>query len=476
MAVENKVMLITYADSMGGDLKILEQLLKAYFQKALGSIHILPFYPSSADRGFAPMTYREVDPSFGTWQDVERISKNFGLMYDFMINHISRSSEYFQDFVAHKDASRYRDLFIRWESFWDEGRPYPSDIDAIYKRKPRHPFTEVAFADGSSGKVWCTFDNEQIDLDLTSTVGKTFVFENLKYLSQRGASVIRLDAFAYAIKKQGTSCFFLEPEIYTLLEEIQDHLTPYGVLVLPEIHEHYTMQLKLSQKGFWVYDFALPMLMLYSIYEGKADRLFNWLKICPRKQFTTLDTHDGIGIVDVMGLLSEREIEQTKQNIFNRGVNVKPAYNTMSYNNLDIYQINSTFYSALGNRDDAYLLSRAVQFFAPGIPQVYYVGLLAGENDIDLLEATKIGRNINRHSYKQYEVDKALKRPVVQKLIALMEFRNTCPAFNGAFRVEQQDASTLLLTWTNGEHLAQLIANFQDISYQISYTGGGQLT
>lgn len=470
MSIKNKVMLITYADSMGGDIKTLKQLLTTHFRKALGSIHILPFYPSSADRGFAPMTYSKVDPSFGTWGDVEEIAEHFEMMYDFMINHISRQSAYFQDFVAHKDASKYRDLFIRWEQFWDEGRPSQSDIDAIYKRKPREPFTEVAFADGTSGKVWCTFDNEQIDLNLNNSVGKQFILDNLRYLAEHKASAIRLDAFAYAIKKQGTRCFFLEPEVYTMLEEIQSELNSYGILVLPEIHEHYTMQLKLAEKGFWVYDFALPMLLLHSIYEGEGSRLRHWLETCPRRQFTTLDTHDGIGVVDVIDLLSEQEIERTKQNIFNKGTNVKPAYNTIRYNNLDIYQINSTYYSALGNRDDAYLLSRAVQFFAPGVPQIYYVGLLAGENDIALLEQTKIGRNINRHSYTYHEVEEQLKRPVVQQLLALMEFRNIYPAFDGDFSVEQDGDHTLILSWSKGEYWTRLEVDFCNLTYIISYS------
>lgn len=147
--------------------------------------------------------------------------------------------------------------------------------------------------------------------------------------------------------------------------------------------------MKLAERGYWVYDFALPMLLLYSLYFGKNERLLNWLRICPRQQFTTLDTHDGIGVVDVHDLLTQEEIEETKEYLFSRGANVKPIYNTPAYNNLDVYHLNCTYYSALGNNDAAYLLARAIQFFTPGIPQVYYVGLLAGENDLELLEKTK---------------------------------------------------------------------------------------
>ena len=178
-------------------------------------------------------------------------------------------------------------------------------------------------------------------------------------MCQNGASVIRLDAFAYAIKKPDTSCFFIEPDIWELLYAIEDIVKSYGVDILPEIHEHYSIQMKIAEKGFWVYDFALPMLLLHALYSGRGDRLKHWLDICPRHQFTTLDTHDGIGVVDVADLLSEEEIEQTREALFTKGANVKKVYNTAAYNNLDIYQINCTYYSALGNNDDAYLLARA---------------------------------------------------------------------------------------------------------------------
>ena len=146
--------------------------------------------------------------------------------------------------------------------------------------------------------------------------------------------------------------------------------------LLPEIHEHYSIQLKIAQHGYYVYDFALPMLLLNALYYGQGDYLKHWLSICPRNQFTTLDTHDGIGVVDVKDLLPDEEIERTKEDIYKFGANVKRIYSSAAYNNLDIYQVNCTYYSALGEDDNAYLIARAVQFFAPGIPQVYYVGML----------------------------------------------------------------------------------------------------
>ncbi|MCX7774302.1 MAG: sucrose phosphorylase [Clostridia bacterium] len=470
MEIQNKVMLITYADSLGKDLKELRDILNTYFREAIHGVHILPFFPSSADRGFAPMTYQEVDPSFGNWEDVKSISKNHFMMYDFMVNHISRSSSYFQDFLKNKNESPFAELFLRYKDFWPGGDPSQADIDLIYKRKPRAPYIEAEFEDGSSERVWCTFDEEQIDLNPNSEVTRRFFKENLTYLAQNGASLIRLDAFAYATKRVGTNCFFVEPDIWELLEYIQSILRPYHVEVLPEIHEHYTIQQKLERKGYWVYDFALPMLVLHALYSGDSVPLANWIRICPRKQFTTLDTHDGIGVVDVYDLLSQEDIEKTKEYLYSRGANVKHVYNTTAYNNLDIYQINCTYYSALGDNDDAYLLARAIQFFAPGIPQVYYVGLLAGSNDLELLESTKVGRNINRHYYTREEVELNTKRPIVKRLIKLMQFRNECQSFDNEIQVTNDGSKmTIIRTGKNGSK-AILNADLKSHAFTIEYT------
>lgn len=287
----------------------------------------------------------------------------------------------------------------------------------------------------------------------------------------QGASIIRLDAFAYAIKKIGTNDFFVEPEIWELLNEINDITKPSGAMLLPEIHENYHIVRKLTDHGYFSYDFALPMVTLYSLYTGKGDRLANWLKTSPMKQFTTLDTHDGIGVVDAKNILSDDEIDDTKNELYQVGANVKKVYSSSAYHNLDIYQINTTYYSALGDNDHAYLMARAIQVFAPGIPMVYYVGLLAGKNDLALLEATKEGRNINRHYYSMAEIDQATQRPVVQSLLKLLRFRNTSDAFSlsGAIEVKQPDEDRIIVIRKSedGNLQAKLDANLKSKEFTV---------
>ena len=216
---------------------------------------------------------------------------------------------------------------------------------------------------------------------------------------------------------------------------------------MPEIHEHYTIQFKIADHDYYVYDFALPMVTLHALYSGRTHQLAKWLKMSPMKQFTTLDTHDGIGVVDVKDILTDEEIDFASNELYKVGANVKRKYSSAEYNNLDIYQINSTYYSALGDDDHKYFLARLIQAFAQGIPQVYYVGALAGKNDMELLRKTNNGRDINRHYYSTAEIDENLKRPVVKALNALAKFRNELDAFDGTFSYTTDDDTSISFTW-----------------------------
>ena len=396
-------------------------------------------------------------------------------MFDFMINHISRESKFFQDFKKNHENSPYKDMFIRVHEFFPPGRPTQEDIDLIYKRKDKAPFQTVHFEDGTTEEVWNTFGEEQIDLDVKKDIVKAFIRETIKDMASHGCSLIRLDAFAYAVKKLDTNDFFVEPEIWDLLDEVRAEAAKYQVELLPEIHEHYSIQMKIADHDYFVYDFALPMVVLYSLYSGKSNRLANWLKMSPMKQFTTLDTHDGIGVVDARDLLTDEELDYTSEQLYKVGANVKKVYSSEKYNNLDIYQINSTYYSALGNDDASYLLSRILQCFAPGIPQIYYVGLLAGENDIELLETTKEGRNINRHYYTLEEIEKEVERPVVKQLLSLLRFRNTSKAFDleGEIEISTPDESTIEIVRTSSDKQTRacLVANLATKEFTIEENG-----
>lgn len=475
MPIQNKIMLITYSDSLGNNLKDLYENLEEHFGDVIGGVHLLPFFPSTGDRGFAPVDYDEVDSAFGDWEDVKRLGEKYYLMFDFMINHISRQSKYYKDYQEKHEASEFKDLFLNWDKFWPENRPTQADVDLIYKRKDRAPKQEIVFADGSVEHLWNTFGEEQIDLDVTKEVTMEFIRKTIQHLASNGCDLIRLDAFAYAVKKLDTNDFFVEPDIWDLLDKVRDIAAEYGTELLPEIHEHYSIQFKIAEHDYYVYDFALPMVTLYTLYSSRTERLAKWLKMSPMKQFTTLDTHDGIGVVDVKDILTDEEIDYASNELYKVGANVKRKYSSAEYNNLDIYQINSTYYSALGDDDVKYFLARLIQAFAPGIPQVYYVGLLAGKNDLKLLEETKEGRNINRHYYSNEEIAEEVQRPVVKALLNLFSFRNRSEAFEleGTIDVETPTAYSIVIKRQNKDKSVTAVAeiDLQNQTYRVIENG-----
>ncbi len=474
--MKNGIHIITYADSLGRNIRELHTFLGGKLSKAVKGVHILPFYPSSADRGFAPILYQIVEQSFGTWDQVEALGTDFELTVDFMVNHVSALSPWFRDWREKGSESQWADLFIPVDRLYPDGVP-AEDREKIYTRKPRDPWIPVTFDDGSIRDVWCTFSEEQIDIDVFSETGRRWLEEELGNLCRRkGIATVRLDAAGYVTKKPGTRFFFEEPELPELLNRCRAIAAPYGVELLPEVHEHHRYQELLASWGLKVYDFALPMLLLRAVYAADARPLAAWLEKCPRDCVTTLDTHDGIGIVDVADLLTPEEIDQTVEALYTKGSNANRRYSSASFGNLDLYQINCTYYSALGENDDAYMAARAVQFFAPGIPQVYYVGLLAGRNDIALVEHTRQGRDINRRAYTLDEAEKELKRPVVKRLLKLMEFRNTHPAFGNVtaedLRVEIKKEGRHLNLYRNAaDYRAELSVDFAHMRSEIRTFG-----
>ena len=264
---------------------------------------------------------------------------------------------------------------------------------------------------------------------------------------------------------------------------------PRGIEVLVEIHTHYEEQIDIARQVDWVYDFALPPLILHTLYTGNTSQLKHWLEISPRNAVTVLDTHDGIGVLDVgpsrkdlqtkPGLLTPAQIDRLVETIHERSGGASRQATGAAASNLDLYQVNCTFYDALGRRDDEYLLARALQFFAPGIPQVYYVGLLAGMNDIDLLRRTGVGRDINRHYFTVAELEERLKAPVVRSLFDLIRFRNVHPAFAGEFRLPGSDDCSIAMEWRNDSNWARLDVDLAARSAVLSYsdrTGDQQMT
>jgi sucrose phosphorylase len=477
MTVKNKVQLITYPDSLGGDLRALGQVLDRYFPDTFeGGIHILPPFPSSGDRGFAPLTHLEIEPRFGSWDDIRRIGEQSPVLLDLVVNHISSKSSYFKDYLHHGRNSAYADMFIPIEKHWPGGRPREEDIENMFLRRET-PFSDYTIRDtGEVETLWTTFGkttpSEQVDIDVNSAVARALLAECISNFSKNGVKIVRLDAVAYVIKKIGTSCFFVEPEIFQFLDWLKGIADPLDIELLPELHADFSTQLKLSERGYWIYDFVLPYMILEALTFKNSRKLKEYLAIRPHKQFTMLDCHDGIPVKpDLQGLLDVGSARSLIQICLRRGGNLSRIFSP-SYKDpdgFDVHQIRGTYYSMLGCDDDAYLAARALQFFAPGIPQVYYVGLLAGRNDKVDSPSSRDGREINRHNYSLLELDHEIRRPVVRSMIKLILFRNTHPAFNGTFTLNDCSEHELSLRWDNTDDYAGLNIDLETHMLQISY-------
>jgi len=467
--MKNQAQLIAYVDRLsGGTFRDLQQLLDGPLHGVFGGLHVLPFFHpiDGADAGFDPIDHLQVDRRLGTWDDVAALAARTDVMADVIVNHVSRRSPQFTDYDQRGEDSPFAGMFLTYSRVFPRGAR-ESDLTALHR--PRHalPFTPHRTARGTEILLWTTFTGEQIDIDVHHPEGHGYLMGVLDRMHAAGIRTIRLDAVGYAVKKAGTSCFMI-PETFEFIAELTARAHERDLEVLVEVHGHYQDQIEIAAHVDWVYDFALPPLVLHTLYTRDATHLKRWLAVRPRNAVTVLDTHDGIGTLDVGadrgrrqsdGLLPPQDIAALVETIHTRSRGESRLASGTAASNLDSDQVNCTFYDALGRRDVEYLVARAVQCCVPGIPQIYYVGLLAGGNDLDLLRRTGVGRDINRHYYTHDELLRELRRPVVQSLLALLRIRTTHPAFGGTFRTAECPADALVLEWRHDADFARLDVN-----------------
>jgi sucrose phosphorylase len=472
--IRNAPQLISYPDSLGGDLASLGALLDGPLAGCFGGVHVLPPFPSSGDRGFAPIDYRQIDPGFGSWVDLERIGRTYDLGLDLIVNHLSRRSAEFRDFERRGRHSPYADLFLRLDKVWPDGEPNPAELALVYRRRAR-PFSEFRIEETDEiERVWTTFGaddpSEQVDIDVGSPMARRLLADQLAFFNAHMVRLVRLDAVGYVVKRRGTSCFMVEPEIHEFLDWLTSVARPLGLELLTEVHGDVATQRRLAHAGHWSYDFALPGLVLDALLSGTAERLAAHLRSSPPRTITTLDSHDGIPIQpDLEGALPLDAARRVVDACLVAGGNVSRVFarEALPDPSFDAHQANCTYYAAVGRDDDAFLLARAIQLFAPGIPQVYYVGLLAGENDVAAVAATGEGRAINRHDYSAGEIEAALERPVVRRLLELLRLRAEHPAFAGSVEVEA-NGPQLRVIWRATDRVCALDANLDDRTWEIA--------
>ena len=466
-AIAPRPQLLTYPNSLGGDLRTLGDLLEGPLDGVFHGVHVLPPFPSSGDRGFAPLTHDVIDPRFGGWDDIRRIAADHDVLLDLMINHISRQSLEFRDFERHGRDSAYADLFITIDKIWPDGEPSAADVARIFLRKPDAPFSNVTIEDtGRQERIWTSFGtadwSEQIDLDVTSSATRDLITRWLRQFAERGVRIVRLDAVGYVIKKPGTTCFMVEPEIYEFLAWVTDVAETFGLAILPEVHDSYATHERLSAHGFWTYDFVLPGLLLHAFETGETGRLAHHLRRSPSRQFTNLDCHDGIPVrPDLDGVLTPQEMADLADRVPRPGWQRQPhpVRRARRERVMSTSSIAPTTRRSVRTMTDTLPLARSSSS-REGFHRSTTWGLLAGPNDHEAVVRTGEGRAINRHDYTMSEIKHALDRPIVRRVMDLVRLRNIHPAFDGTLEVEADDDHSVRLRWRHGADVATLDVDF----------------
>lgn len=331
----------------------------------------------------------------------------------------------------------------------------------------------------------------QMDVNAQSELVWDFYDETLKKVSDFGCKILRLDAFAYLHKEVGQTNFFNKPGTWSYLDRVQEIATKYELTVLPEIHAEYGIGLheEVASRGFQIYDFFFPGLVIHTLERKDGTALLNWAQEVVTKAYKTvnmLGCHDGIPVLDLKGgkqngtltagLLADADIEFIIDTILDRGGRVKNIYDPEG-NKISYYQVNATFYSALGNSDSKLLLARALQLFMPGIPQVWYLDIFAGTNDYKAADAAGSGghKEINRTTLSARAIEEGLQRPVVLQQLAMMRLRNTSPAFMGTMHIEGISRETFMITWENTTASATLTVDLSQASFAITSKIDGEI-
>ena len=329
----------------------------------------------------------------------------------------------------------------------------------------------------------------QMEVNAASPLVLDFYEETLKKLSLYGCEILRLDAFAYLHKQIGESNFFNKPGTWDYLERIKQIATKNNLMLLPEIHAEYGLHLhdEVANEGYPVYDFFLPGLTIHTIENKTSKALLSWAKEIISKGYKTvnmLGCHDGIPVLDLKGkevngqynkgLLEDNEIEGIMNTIIERGGRVKNLYDPAG-NKISYYQVNATFFSALGEDEQKLLLARAIQLFMPGIPQVWYLDLFAGKNNYEA--ADKGGdaghKEINRTTLTMTDIELGLKTAIVKNQLEIIRLRNTSDAFLGTVAINDAFEDRIDIKWTNDKTVAHLEANLKTYDFTIIHIEKG---
>ena len=439
---ENDVVLITYADSVKkhGEhpLPILQQFLKQHLSDSVSTVHILPFTPWSSDDGFSVIDYRKVEPSYGTWEDIEAISDEFSLMFDLVLNHCSSKSRWFQDFVSGIAPAMHYFLPIAPKT----------DLSMVVRPRSTPLLTKTQTRDGPT-HVWTTFSADQVDLNWQNPDLLFEFLDILIFYITRGVRILRLDAVAFIWKNLGTNCLH-QPETHELVKLMRDLLEIVApqVMLLTETnvpHEENISYFGNGDEAHMVYQFSLPPLLMHALLRGTSLHLKKWAAELPDPPqgctyFNFTASHDGIGVRPLEGILPDEEIKWIMKEVKTRGGLVSMKSNPDGTQSP--YELNITYLEGLCDPSSQelsiarFLCSQALALSFKGIPAIYFHSLVGTSNHLQGVKETGQNRTINRRKWELNELedlfaDSSSRNAIIfEKYIQLLQRRKNHPAFH----------------------------------------------
>jgi len=439
---QKDAVLITYADMVSDGkahpFSTLKEFCTARLKGAFSAIHILPFYPWTSDDGFSVVDYREVDKRYGNWDDVSRLSEEFELMFDLVLNHCSSKSPWFREYVSGIEPG---------SNYILEGDE-EADLSSVVRPRASPLLTPYQTRKGER-HVWTTFSADQVDLDWTSPDLLFEFLDIIMFYASLGCRILRLDAVAFLWKEIGTNCLHL-PKTHEVIKLIRNFIEVVApeVLILTETNVPHQENISYFGKGdeaHAVYQFSLPPLLLHGLLKGTAKHVTNWAahlapppKGCHFLNFTA--SHDGIGVRPLEGILDADEILSLADEVRGNGGHV--SMRKLEDGSEFPYELNATYYGALSHKKDPelgkkrFLCSQAVALAMKGIPAVYFHSLCATPNYTEGVKETGHNRTINRKKWKSEELETLLEDEesnsgeIFEWYTRVLRRRASCPAFH----------------------------------------------
>ena len=482
---QKDIVLITYGDSLKqagrSPLSSLHEFAGTYLKGAVSTIHFLPFFPYSSDDGFSVMDFFAIDPQLGSWEDVHDIGHDFQLMFDFVVNHFSSKSQWFDDYLADKNG--FKDFAIEVDP--------DSDLSRVTRPRSLPLLSEYKKHDGRRVHLWTTFSADQIDFNFKSPDVLAKMVEVLLFYVQQGATVLRQDAIAYLWKEIGTTCIHL-PQTHAMVKlfrAILDIVAP-DVMILTETNVPHTENISYFGNGRdeaqMVYNFTLPPLLFYSFVKEDAAMLSDWargLQLASSNNtfFNFTASHDGIGVRPLEGILPPQEIEALIEVVKANGGQV--SYKRNPDGSDSPYELNITYVDAiLANREsdraDKFLASQAIQYALPGVPATYIHSLLGSRNWTAGVKQTGRARTINREKLQVEEVIKQLSEPqsfrsrIFFPYLELIKTRIRQPAFhpNAEFEILKIDPRVFGIRRSSADQTIFALTNISSSEVSLSLT------